>query len=344
MSDFTTSRPGQVNGAGDPRAIFLTKFGGEVINRLLDKLDTKDMIFNKQLNGAKNYQFPYTGTLKATYHVPGTELSGQVTNQNAKTIGLDDLMVVDRFVPKIDKWMKHYDETAVYADEMANALGLAMDVNNFHEAILGARVATPLVDGNVDAIGEVITNDKFKLTGVGPGAVDDIELAEAIRGAVKIAATKFKEKRVPDAIEKVCYLNWEDYYTILNAVDTNGFSLFNKDYASGNIESGMLPPLYGIRFKGTNNLPTTDLSAIASPQTPDTGVHFYHQGNFTKTRGLIMCKGAVGQVMASDIAMEADAYSARHKGQLLTADYFCGHGWLRPEYLIELELDTLTNA
>lgn len=343
MSDFTNSRVGQVNGAGDARAIFLTKFGGEVINRLLDKLDTKDMIFNKQLNGAKNYQFPYTGTLKATYHVPGTELSGQVTNQNAKTIGLDDLMVVDRFVPKIDKWMKHYDESAVYADEMANALGLAMDVNNFHEAILGARVVTPLVTGNVDAIGAVITNDKFKLTGVGPGAVTDVEQAEAIRGAVKQAATLYKQKRVPDAIEKVCYLNWEDYFTILNAVDTNGFSLFNKDYASGNIESGMLPSLFGIRFKGTNNLPTTDLSAIASPQTVDTGVHFYHQGDFTQTRGLIMAKGAVGQVMASDIAMEADAYSARHKGQLLTADYFCGHGWLRPEYLIELELDTLTN-
>jgi hypothetical protein len=151
----------------------------------------------------------------------------------------DDLMVVDRFVPKIDKWMKHYDETAVYADEMANALGLAMDVNNFHEALIGARISTPLVDGNVDAIGLVITNDKFKLTGAGPGAVNDVELAEAIRGAVKQAATSFKQKRVPDAIEKVCYLNWEDYYTILNAVDTNGFSLFNKDYASGNIVAGV---------------------------------------------------------------------------------------------------------
>lgn len=344
MSDFINSRVGQVNGAGDARALFLTKFGGDVINRLLDKLDSKDMIFNKQLNGAKNYQFPYTGTLKASYHVPGTELSGQVTNQNAKTIGLDDLMVVDRFVPKIDKWMKHFDETAVYADEMANALGYAMDVNNFHEAVLGARQSTPIVDGNVDAIGTVITNDKFKLTGSGPGAVNDVELAEAIRGAVKQAATGFKQKRVPDAIEKVCFIDWERYYTILNAVDTNGFSLFNKDYASGNIESGMLPPLYGIRFKGTNNLPTTDLSSIASPQTADTGVHFYHQGDFSKTVGLIMCKGAVGQVMASDIKMEADPYSARHKGQLLTADYFCGHGWLRPEYLVELELSTLTNA
>lgn len=343
MADFTPARIGQVNGAGDARALFLEKFGGDVITRLLDKIDTEGMTRNKTLSGGKSYRFPYTGSLKASYHVPGTELTGQVTNQNEKIIGLDDLMVVDRFVPKIDKWMNHYDEASIYADEMANALAYVMDVNVFHEAVLGARVSSPLVTGNDDAIGLVITNDKFLLTGAGPGAITDVELAEAYRGALKTASAEFKKKRVPDGLKKICYVDWDDYHNMLNAVDTNGFSLFNKDYANGSIEQGMLPPLFGIRIKGTNNLPTTDLSAIASPQTPDTGVHFYHQGDFTKTRGLIMCEGAVATVMASDITMESDGYSARSKGELLTADYFAGHGWLRPEYLVELELDTLVN-
>jgi hypothetical protein len=341
MSDFTTARIGQVNGAGDNRALFLEKFGGDVITRLLDKIDTKGMTRNKTLNGGKSYRFPYTGSLKASYHVPGTELSGQTTNQNEKVITLDDLLVVDRFVPKIDKWMNHYDEASIYADEMANTLALVMDKNVFHEGVLGARQATPLVTGNTKAVGLVITNDKFVI-GAG-GAASDIELAEAFRGALKTASAEFKKKDVPDSLNKICYVHWDDYYDMLNAVDTNGFSLFNKDYASGNIEQGMLPPLFGIRIKGTNNLPTADLSAIASPQTADTGVHYYHQGDFSKTRGLIMCQGAVATVMASDIKMEADDYSARHKGQLLTADYFAGHGWLRPEYLVELELDLLTN-
>lgn len=343
MSDYTTSRIGQVNKAGDARALFLEKFGGDVITRLLDKIDTKGMTRNKTLKGGKSYRFPYTGTLTAGYHVAGTELTGQQTGQNEKVISLDDLLVVDRFTPKIDKWMNHYDEASIYASEMANTLALVMDKNVFHEGVLGARISTPLVTDNVDAIGLVITNDKFKLTGAGPGAVSDVELAEAIRGALKTASAEFKKKRVPDNLKKICYVDWDTYYTILNAVDTNGFSLFNNDYASGNIEQGMLPPLFGIHIKGTNNLPTADLSAIASPQTPVTGVHYYHQGNFTKTRGLIMCEGAVATVMASDIKVESDGYSARHKGELITADYFAGHGWLRPEYLVEMELDTLTN-
>ena len=343
MSDFTPSRIGQVNGAGDTRALFLEKFGGDVIERLLDKIDTKDMVRTKKLNGAKSYRFPYTGSLKAKYHVPGTELTGQTTNQAEKVIGLDDLLVVDRMVPKIDKWMNHYDEASIYADEMANSLALIMDKNVFHEAILGARVSSPLVTGNDKAVGLVISNDKFLLSGSNPGATTDVELAEAYRGAIKTASAEFKKKDVPAGLRKVCYVDWDVFYDMLNAVDTNGFSLFNKDYASGNIEQGMLPPLFGITIKGTNNLPTADLSSIASPQTTDTGVHYFHQGDFTKTRGLIMCEGAVATVMASDITMEADPYSARHKGQLMTADYFAGHGWLRPEYLVELELDTLTN-
>ena len=343
MSTFTPSHIGQTNGAGDPRDLFLEKFGGDVITRLLDKVETTGMVRTKTLSGGKSYRFPYTGTLKAKYHVPGTELTGQTTNQAEKLIALDDLMVVDRFVPKIDKWMNHYDEASIYADEMANALALTMDINVFHEAILGARQVTPLVTGNDDAIGLVITNDKFKLTGAGPGAVTDVELAEALRGALKTVSTECKKKRVPAGLKKVCYVDWDLYHNILNAVDTNGFSLFNKDYASGSIEEGMLPPLFGITIKGSNNLPTTDLSAIASPQTVDTGVHYYHQGDFTKTIGLVMVEGAVATVMASDIKMESDGYRASTKGELLTADYFSGHGWLRPEYLAEFELDTLVN-
>ncbi len=344
MSDFTPSRVGQVNGAGDARALFLEKFGGDVITRLLDNLETKGMTFTKMLQGGKSYRFPYTGTLAASYHVPGTQLTGQVANQNEKVIGLDDLMVVDYFTPKIDKWMNHYDEVSIYTKEMANALGLAMDKNIFHEAVLGARQSTPLVDGNVDAVGLVITNDKFKLTGSGPGAANNVELAEALRGALKTAAAEYAKKRIPANLEKVLFIDPDTYYTVLDAVDTNGFSLFNKDYASGSMEQGVLPPVYGIKIKRANNLPTEDLSGIANAQDPTNGIYFYHKGDFSKTRGVIMVKGAVGSVMASDIKIEAGGYDVTRKGEIITADYFAGHGWLRPEYLVELELDTLTNA
>jgi len=104
----------------------------------------------------------------------------------------------------------------------------------------------------------------------------------------------------------------------------------------------MLPPVYGIHIKGTNNLSIGDTTGLANAQA---GVDFFHKSDNTKSVGIIMCAGAVATVKASDITIEMDPYpySARHKGQLVTADYLSGHGFVRPEYCIELELITTVN-
>ena len=339
MADFNTDRAGQINSAGDPRAIWLKKFAGEVLNKLPEVRSTLGMTMEKTLRQGKSHQFPYTGTLTPQYHIPGTELTGQSGNNAEKVISLDDLLVVDRHTPKIDKWMQHFDDRQEYARQMAEVLGITMDRHVLIEAMLGARAAS-VVTGN-GADGTVITNDKFKLdTGDPLNAQDNVELATAYKAALKEAAATFKKKNVPAHAKKVLYVDWDIYFCILDAVDTNGFSLFNKDYASGSLEEGMLPPIYGIHIKGTNNLTTTDTSGLADPQA---GVDFFHKGDFTKSVGVIMCERSVATVKASDITIEADPYQARYKGQLVTADYFAGHGWIRPEMLIELVLDTTSN-
>lgn len=339
MADYTPDRGGQINSAGDERALYLKKFAGEVLNKLAESRSTVGMTLEKTLRGGKSHQFPYTGTLTPAYHVPGTELSGQSGNNAEKVISLDDLLVVDRFTPKIDKWMTHFDDRQEYARQMSEVLGITMDRHVLNEAMLGARSAT-IVTGN-NAGGLQIVNDKFKLdTGTPANAQDAVELANAYKAALKEAASNFKQKNVPAGVKKVCYVDWDVYFTILDAVDTNGFSLFNKDYASGSLEEGMLPPVYGIHIKGTNNLSTTDTSALANAQA---GVDFFHKGDFSQSVGVIMCERSVATVKAADISIEADPYQARYKGQLVTADYFAGHGFIRPEMLIELLLDTTSN-
>lgn len=346
MADYNADRMGQINSVGgslaNNRALFLKKFAGEILQKLPQVISTKGMAREKTLRSGKEFQFPYTGTITPVYHVPGAELLGQSTNNAERVIPLDDLMVVDRFTPKIDRWLTHFEDRAAYATQMGESLGVLMDNHVLMEAVLGARAAS-VVTGN-GADGTVITNDKFKLdTGDPLNAQDSVELANAIRAACKEAAQTFKEKNVPASVRKVMYIPWSVYFNVVDAVDTNGFSLFNKDYASGSLEKGMLPHIYGIEIQGTNNLLTTDLTGITGPQDGANGVHFYHQVDLSKTVGVIMCQGAVATVKASDISVEVDPYQARYKGQLVTADYMAGHGWLRPECLIELELDTTTN-
>ena len=342
MANYTPDRSGQVNSAGDVRALYLKKFAGEVLNKLPQVISTTGMVREKTLREGKEFQFPYTGTIVPSYHVPGVQLTGQSTNNAERVIGLDDLMVVDRFTPKIDKWMQHFDDRSAYTTQMGEALGVLMDNHVFLEAVKGARAAT-IVTGN-NAGGTVITSDKFKFdTGVPANAQTSVEMMNAIKDACKTAAQTFKEKNVPDSVRKVMYVPWSVYFRVVEAVETNGFSLFNKDYASGSLEQGMVPPMFGIHLKGTNNLLTTDLSGVANAQVAVTGVHFFHKADMSKTVGVIMCEGAVATVKASDVTIEVDPYEARTKGQLITADYMAGHGYLRPECLIELILDTTSN-
>lgn len=343
MADFSTDRGGQINSAGDTRALFLKLFSGDVLNQLTEQRSTVGMTREKVLRNGKSHQFPYTGSLTPAYHVPGTQLDGQSGNNAERVISLDDLLVVDRHTPKIDRWMTHFDDRQEYAKQMGEQLGITMDEHVLLEAIKGAR-ATEVVTGS-GADGLVITNDKFKLdTGTPANAQTNVELANAYRAALKVAATNFKQKNVPANLKKVLYVPWDIYFCILDAVDTNGFSLFNKDYASGSLEEGMLPPVYGISIKGTNNIKQEDLTLNnANPQDTN-GLYFFHKADTSATAGIIMCEGAVATVKAADIAIEADPYEARTKGQLITADYFAGHGWLRPEFLVELELDTTTIA
>jgi hypothetical protein len=342
MSDYAYNPIAQINNAGDERALFLKKYAGEILSVMPETQDSLGMTFKKILRQGKSYQFPYLGKLVAKYHIPGQQLTGQATGQNERVISLDDLLVVDRFVAKIDEFMKHYDERAEYASQMGQTLATLKDNHVFMEAILGARESEQVA--GTGANGLVIVDDKLKLDiAVPANAQTDVALATAYRSALQASATAFKKKDVPASLKKVCFIDWEVYFTILNAVDTNGFSLFNKDFHTGNAESGMLPVLSGIHIKGTNNLPTTDLSAVANPQVAVTGVHFYHKGDYSKTVGVIMCEKAVAEVMAQDITVELGDYDVSRKGQLLTADLFTGTGWLRPECLVELKLDTTAN-
>ena len=77
---------GQINQAGDPNAIFLKVFSGEVftafkLNTVADALQRTRSIAN-----GKSAQFPAVGWLNAYYHQPGVEILGQQGVQNEKVI------------------------------------------------------------------------------------------------------------------------------------------------------------------------------------------------------------------------------------------------------------------
>jgi hypothetical protein len=340
MSNVTPIRSGQANQSGDARAIFLSKFGGEVLKKFLDSVQMEKWTFHKHLDSGKSAEFPYTSDITAAYHTPGTFLAGANVNNANKVITIDDLVVAHAWVNKLDSLMEHWDNRRPYVEAMGNALAVLKDEHIMIEGILGAR-ASAIVTGS--PAGSTVVNDKYKVDGVGTvGSLDIVEQVAAFSAGLSEAAKILDENNVPRSLRRYCVVKPALYHALTEAVQANGFSFFNKDYngATGNLSTNMVPPIHGFEIIMSNHLPTTNIAQGASAAASN---YYYHYGDFTKTIALCGVQDAVGTVSLQDVKMEMGDYDPTRKATFMSADYASGHSFLRPECLIELKLNTLVN-
>lgn len=318
MADNTLSRLGQVNQADDELALFLKKFSGEVLVKYDQANITKGKHLVRTISNGKSAQFPAVGGIDAEYHTPGTELTGLGVNHAENVISIDGLLVSHASVAEIDDLMNHYDARSIYANKMGQTLGNKYDVNVLKEIINGARASALVSDGDG---GTVIEN-----TDLDNSTAED--KAQAIVDALFSAAQALDEKNAP--AERFCALKPAEYYTLVQTVQSNGFSVVNKDYGtSGSFADGNVMKIAGINILSTNNLPTTDTSGSDS----------YHGINANTTKGVVWTPEAAGTVKLMDLAAEAE-WQISKQSWLLVAKMAVGHKYLRPECCVELRTGT----
>ncbi len=309
VANATVSRLGQVDGAGDPVALFLKVFSGEVLTAFEETNVALTRTMVRQITSGKSAQFPATWKGTAAYHTPGTELVGSAIAHNERVITIDDLLVADRFIATIDEAMNHWDVRSEYSRDMGRALAKTMDKNIMQVGVLAARASTTVVGGNG---GTVITNAT---------AITD---ADSFIGSVFVAAQKLDEKDVPSE-DRYVYVKPAVWYNLINSSS----KLINRDYTkseNGGLESNELGYIAGIKVVKTNNLPSTNVASGPSA----------YQGNFTTLAGLVMHRSAVGTVKLIDLGLEM-AYDIRRQGTLMVGKYAVGHGILRPESAVEIK-------
>ena len=129
MANATPSRLGQIQGAGDVRALNLDVFGGEVLTAFERSLNMRDKHMTRQIESGRSARFPATFKVGTRYHTPGDEFVGQVIQHNEVTITIDDLLISDTFISNIDEALNHYDVRSIYTNEIGLALAEAYDRN-----------------------------------------------------------------------------------------------------------------------------------------------------------------------------------------------------------------------
>ena len=317
MTNVTASRLGAANGAAanfdQTNALFLKVFAGEVLTAFDETNVMKDLHVSRTISSGKSAQFPVSGKANAAYHTPGTPLLGaQTINHNEVVVNIDDVLIADTFIADIDEAKNHYDVRAEYSRLLGMALAKQFDVRLLQLAVLAARSSATVSGGNG---GSAITDADSKTNGA--------SLAASIFEAAKI----MDEKDVPEN-ERVAIVKPAQYYNLVQTTD-----VINRDWGGAGVYAdGTVLRVAGIQIVKSNNVPSTNVSAVAGENNT------YH-GDFSTTAAVVMQKQALGTVKLMDLAVEKTSgdFNIQYQGTLMAAKYAMGHGILRPECAVEIK-------
>ena len=325
MSNATVSRLGLVDNTGtDFDALCLTVISGEVLTAF-----TRNNIFNEQLHSVrtitsgKSAQFPVLGTATAAYHTPGNLLTGgNQIRHGERLISIDDLLIADVFVSKLEELKNHYDVRAAYADELGKALAKTYD-SNVAKMIANASRASSTLTG--------IAGGLTLTLGSGNTASANVS-GDEIAAAIYDIAQAFDERDIPPT-DRFCVLPPAEYYKLAESATRTVDVDFNPG-GNGSFASGKIQQVAGIPVMMSNNVPQSNVSSNPS------GANNTYSGDDSKTIGLVFHKSAVGTVKLMDMTTEitGNDYATMYQGTLMVAKYALGHGILRPECAATIKL------
>jgi len=317
MTNVTASRLGAANSAAanyaQTNALFLKVFAGEVLTAFDETNVMKDLHVSRAITSGKSASFPVTGKANAAYHTVGTPLLGtQAIKHNEIVVNIDDVLIADTFIANIDEAKNHYDVRAEYSRLLGMALAKQFDVRLLQLAVLAARGSATITGQNG---GTAITDADAATNGA------------SLAASIFAAAQAMDEKDVPEN-DRVAIVKPAQYYNLVQTTD-----VINRDFGGAGVYAdGTVLKVAGVQIVKSNNVPTTNVSAVAGEQNT------YH-GNFSTTVAVVMQKQALGTVKLMDLAVERTSgdFEVMYQGTLMAAKYAMGHGILRPECAVEIK-------
>ena len=358
-SDLTTSltRQGQLNSAGDARALYLKLFSGEMFKGFQHETIARDMVMKRTLKNGKSLQFIYTGRTTAEFHTPGNSILGNSDGAPPvaeKTVTCDDLLISSAFVYELDETLAHYELRGEISRKIGYALAEKYDRLVFRAITKGARQASPVAKTNFKEPGGTqirvgtTTNDS------------DAYSSTALVNAFYDAAAAMDEKGVSSQ-GRVSVLNPRQYYALIQEAGTNG--LINRDVQGTALQSGNgvveiagikiyksmnIPFLakHGVAYGGTtgktspSNLGDHVGTAMADARKSVTGLNnnYGNSTDFAKSCGLIFQKEAAGVVEAigPQVQVTSGDVSVVYQGDVILGRLAMGADFLNPAAAVEL--------
>jgi len=370
-STLTTAltRPGQLNSAGDARALYLKLFSGEMFKGFQHNAIARDLVMKRTLTNGKSLQFVYTGHTKAEYHTPGNSILGNTDGAPPvaeKTITIDDLLISSAFVYELDETLAHYELRGEISKKIGYALAQKYDRLIFRAIAKGARQASPISkSGFVEPGGTQIrvgTNNQ----------ASDAYVPASLINAFYDAAAALDEKGVSSE-GRVAVLNPRQYYELIQGVGSNG--LINRDTQGTALQSGQgIIEIAGIKIYKSMNIPffgsygtkygsaSATNPGVTSPgnigsfvgETAEdgrasvTGINnnYGNSSDFANSCGLIFQKEGAGCVEAigPQVQITSGDVSVVYQGDVILGRLAMGADFLNPAACVELVAGAATGS
>jgi hypothetical protein len=314
------SRLGQVNGAGAVDALMYQKFTGEVLTAFREKTIMMGRHKVRTIPSGKSAGFPVTWKATAKYHVVGTSILQDTTNnylneilQNERVIGVDARLVSPVFIGDVDEAMNEWEVRSEFAQQLGFGVANKFDAQVLKVVALTAAAAATITGGNGG--GTAIEANMFGAVTPADGAADTV-------AAIRAARAAFANKDVPsDELYMAC--TPDDYYWMVENLRDYIISTDYRGY--GSVADGEVKKIMGFTIVPTTHFPADNIAAETGVSALNT-----YDGNFTTLKSLFWHKSAVGTVKLRDVSTESE-YSIEYQGTLMNAKLLCGHGILRPE-------------
>jgi hypothetical protein len=368
LADLT--RPGQANGSGDVRALYLKLFSGEMFKGFQRNTIARDLIMKRTLKNGKSLQFIYTGRTSAEFHTPGNSILGnddKAPPVAEKTITCDQLLISSAFLYELDEVLSHYDLRSEVSRKIGYALAEKYDRLIFRAISRGARQASPVSMTNFVEPGG--TQIRVGTAADADDALDDEKLVTAFYDA----AAALDEKGVSND-GRVAVLNPRQYYELIKGASSNG--LINRDVQGTSLQSGEgVVEIAGIKIYKSMNVPffskygtkyapgsptaATDPATVNPGNTGSfvdvdiedgrnsvTGIEneYGQASNFANSCGLIFQREAAGcvEAIAPQVQVTSGDVSVIYQGDVILGRLAMGADYVNPAACVELYAGTGT--
>lgn len=323
MANAAPASIGRINAAGTEDALFLKVFSGEVLTAFERSSVTQGADMVRSISNGKSASFPVMGRIDASYHTPGTEITGSDVNHNEKVITINDLLVSSAFLSNIEEAKNHWDVRSAYSSEIGRALAFQKDKHVLQTIGQAAQGSANITGGDA---GTVLTN-----TGIASATA--ATAADAMIASLFDAASALDSHYVPKEGRKA-FIRLEEYYKLANA--TNAVNVDFSGGANGGVAEGKVMRVAGIELIPTPHFVSSNVNSGVDQGSATQGGSNPQAVDLSNYVCLVSHPSAAGTVQLMNLATEME-YDIRRQGTLMVAKYAMGHGVLRPEAAVGIK-------